>query len=35
LKGPEILAWAKQWGLKPGDPIRRSDGSGYIALPRQ
>jgi hypothetical protein len=35
LKGEQIIAFARSWHLQPGDPIRRSDGRGYITVPRQ
>jgi hypothetical protein len=35
LKGEQIVAFARAWHLRPGDPIRRSDGRGYITVPRQ
>jgi hypothetical protein len=33
LKGGEILNWARDMGLKPGDPMRTSDGKGYKTVP--
>jgi hypothetical protein len=33
LKGVEILNWARDMGLKPGDPMRTSDGKSYKTVP--